>query len=132
MPFESSRAVQRPSEVLRICLEISRQRAFLLPALAGGAGFATIVVLQEVSPFVFQQHFGLATDQYGSLGLLLGAAYFGGAMTVNRLVSRTGSGRLMTAGSVVMTAAGVLMIVCGRCPACRTAAPWWPSWRCTA
>ncbi|MFB9395964.1 MFS transporter [Streptomyces echinatus] len=111
VPFESSRAVQRPSEVLRICLEISRQRAFLLPALAGGAGFATIVVLQEVSPFVFQQHFGLATDQYGSLGLLLGAAYFGGAMTVNRLVSRTGSGRLMTAGSVVMTAAGVLMIV---------------------
>ncbi|WP_234016840.1 MFS transporter [Streptomyces sp. LaPpAH-108] len=111
VPFESARAVQRPSEVLRICLEISGQRAFLLPALAGGAGFATIVLLQEVSPFVFQQHFGLATDQYGSLGLLLGLAYFAGAMTVNRLVSRTGSGRLMTAGALVMTATGVLMIV---------------------
>lgn len=111
VPFASSRAVQPPSEVLRICLDISRQPRFLLPALAGGAGFATIVLLQEVSPFVFQQHFGLATDQYGSLGLLLGAAYFAGAMTVNRLVARAGSGRLMTAGSIVMTAAGALMIV---------------------
>ncbi|MET7847591.1 MFS transporter [Streptomyces avermitilis] len=111
VPFESGRAVQRPAEVLRICLTISRQPAFLLPALAGGAGFATIVMLQEVSPFVFQQHFGLATDTYGSLGLLLGAAYFAGAMTVNRRVARTGAGRLMTAGSVIMTASGVLMIV---------------------
>ncbi|MEU1450637.1 MFS transporter [Streptomyces avermitilis] len=111
VPFESGRAVQRPAEVLRICLSISRQPAFLLPALAGGAGFATIVMLQEVSPFVFQQHFGLATDTYGSLGLLLGAAYFAGAMTVNRRVARTGAGRLMTAGSVIMTASGVLMIV---------------------
>lgn len=110
VPFESGRTVQRPSEVLRICLTISRQPGFLLPALAGGAGFATIVLLQEVSPFVFQEHFGLATDQYGSLGLLLGAAYFAGAMTVNRLVARAGSGRLMTAGSIVMTATGVLMI----------------------
>ncbi|MFI1968328.1 MFS transporter [Streptomyces cinnamoneus] len=111
VPFESSRAVQRPSEVLRTCLTISRQRGFLLPALAGGAGFATIVLLQEVGPFVFQQHFGLATDQYGSLGLLLGAAYFAGALTVNRLVSTVGSGRLMTAGAIVMTAAGIAMIV---------------------
>lgn len=111
VPFEPSRAVQPPSEVLRICLAVARQPAFLLPALAGGAGFATIVMLQEVSPFVFQQHFGLATDEYGSLGLLLGAAYFAGAMTVNRFVARAGSARLMTAGSLVMTAAGVLMIV---------------------
>ncbi|WP_330458646.1 MFS transporter [Streptomyces sp. NBC_00820] len=111
VPFESSRVVQQPSEVLRICLTISRQPGFLLPALAGGAGFATIVMLQEVSPFVLQEHFGLATDQYGSLGLLLGAAYFAGAMTVNRLVARAGSDRLMTAGSILMTAAGVLMTV---------------------
>ncbi|GAA3030229.1 hypothetical protein GCM10020000_03600 [Streptomyces olivoverticillatus] len=105
VPFASSRAERRPSEVLRICLAIGRQPGFLLPALAGGAGFATIVMLQEVSPFVFQQHFGLAPEQYGSLGLLLGAAYFAGALTVNRLVAKVGSGRLMTAGSIVMTAA---------------------------
>ncbi|KJY41628.1 major facilitator transporter [Streptomyces sp. NRRL B-1568] len=111
VPFASSRAERRPSEVLRICLAIGRQPGFLLPALAGGAGFATIVMLQEVSPFVFQQHFGLAPEQYGSLGLLLGAAYFAGALTVNRLVAKVGSGRLMTAGSIVMTAAGLVMTV---------------------
>ncbi|MBC2876513.1 MULTISPECIES: MFS transporter [Streptomyces] len=111
VPFAPGRAVRRPSEVLRICLAIGGRPGFLLPALAGGAGFATIVLLQEVAPFVFRERFGLTADRYGSLGLLLGAAYFAGAMTVNRLVGRVGAGRLMAAGAAVMTAAGAATVV---------------------
>ena len=65
--------------------------------LARGLGFATTVTLQEVSPFVFQEHFRLAVTSFGSIGLLLGVAYFSGAMLVNRVV-KLGGVRLMMPG----------------------------------
>ncbi|RBH45880.1 MFS transporter, partial [Pseudomonas sp. MWU13-2860] len=59
---------------------ILRRPGFLWPACAGGLGFATTVTLQEVSPFVFQEHFGLAVAGFGNVGLLIGLSYFSGAM----------------------------------------------------
>nr|WP_184906388.1 MFS transporter [Amycolatopsis umgeniensis] len=91
-------------------LRILTVPAFLRPTIAAGLGFATIVLLQEVAPFVFQQHFGLSVDQYGSLGLLFGLAYFGGALLVNRLASSKGSPWLTRAGALVMTGAGALTV----------------------
>ncbi|ERE13923.1 hypothetical protein O166_23430, partial [Pseudogulbenkiania ferrooxidans EGD-HP2] len=67
--------------------QILRRPGFVLPACAGGLGFATTVTLQEVSPFVFQEHFGLAVASFGNVGLLIGLAYFSGAMVVNRTVA---------------------------------------------
>lgn len=87
-----------------------RRPGFLWPACAGGLGFATTVTLQEVSPFVFQEHFGLTVTSFGSIGLLLGVAYFSGAMLVNRLVSRLGGVRLMHAGAVLIALATTLML----------------------
>jgi len=94
----------------RIYLCILTTPAFLLPTVAAGLGFATIVLLQEVSPFVFQQHFGLSVDGYGNVGLLIGLSYFAGAMTVNRLAASAGSARLMRVGALVMTGAGLVLI----------------------
>ncbi|KUJ67161.1 MFS transporter [Streptomyces albus subsp. albus] len=111
VPFEPGRAERSSGGTAGTRLGILRQPGFLRPACAGGLGFATVVMLQEVSPFVFQQRFGLDADAYGSVGLLLGLAYFSGAMAVNRLVGRVGAGRLMRAGALVMTASAVLIAV---------------------
>ncbi|MDH6132770.1 DHA1 family bicyclomycin/chloramphenicol resistance-like MFS transporter [Kitasatospora sp. MAA4] len=97
--------------MVRIYLRILTVRAFLLPTVAGGLGFATIVLLQEVAPFVIQQHFGMSVEAYGNFGLLFGLAYFAGAMMVNRLAASAGSAWLMRTGALVMTASGLLMIV---------------------
>ncbi|MEU9691548.1 MFS transporter [Amycolatopsis japonica] len=103
--------------MVRIYLRILTVPAFLRPTIAAGLGFATIVLLQEVAPFVFQRHFGLSADQYGGLGLLFGLAYFAGALLVNRLAGRKGSPWLMRAGALVMTGAGLLTIVLWLVPA---------------
>jgi MFS family permease len=103
-------AQNRLASTNRIYLCILTTPAFLLPTVAAGLGFATIVLLQEVAPFVFQQHFGLSVDGYGNVGLLIGLSYFAGAMTVNRLAASAGSARLMRVGALVMTGAGVILI----------------------
>ncbi|OLZ82985.1 MFS transporter [Chromobacterium violaceum] len=92
--------------------QILRRPGFVLPACAGGLGFATTVTLQEVSPFVFQEHFGLAVASFGNVGLLIGLAYFSGAMTVNRTVAKLGGKKLMRAGALLMAAATVAMLLC--------------------
>ncbi|PTU72381.1 MFS transporter [Chromobacterium haemolyticum] len=90
---------------------ILRRPGFLWPACAGGLGFATTVTLQEVSPFVFQEHFGLAVAGFGNVGLLIGLSYFSGAMVVNRLVARVGGLRLMRAGAALLAAATLAMLL---------------------
>lgn len=93
-------------------LSMLRRPGFLWPACAGGLGFATTVTLQEVSPFVFQKHFGLSVASFGSVGLLIGLAYLGGAMLVNRTVARVGGVRLMHAGAGLIGAATLAMLLC--------------------
>ncbi|WP_374420300.1 MFS transporter [Chromobacterium sp.] len=90
---------------------ILRRPGFLWPACAGGLGFATTVTLQEVSPFVFQEHFGLPVAGFGNVGLLIGLSYFSGAMVVNRLVARVGGLRLMRAGAALLAAATLAMLL---------------------
>ncbi|MEU6988694.1 MFS transporter [Streptomyces sp. NPDC046324] len=88
---------------------IARRSGFLPSACAGGLGFAAIVTLQEVTPFVFEEHFGLSVATYGTLGLLIGISYFAGAVTVNRTVSTAGMTSLMRRGTLVIATSGVAM-----------------------
>ncbi|TCO18099.1 putative MFS family arabinose efflux permease [Kribbella steppae] len=110
LPLEPGQGRNRLAGANRIYLCILTTPAFLLPTVAAGLGFATIVLLQEVAPFVFQQHFGLSVDGYGNVGLLIGLSYFAGAMTVNRLAASAGSARLMRIGALVMTGSGLLLV----------------------
>ncbi|WP_199225923.1 MFS transporter [Chromobacterium sp. Panama] len=110
LPLQAGRpaaAASGPSPYWRIL----RRPGFLWPACAGGLGFATTVTLQEVSPFVFQEHFGLAVAGFGNVGLLIGLSYFSGAMVVNRLVARVGGLRLMRAGAALLAAATLAMLL---------------------
>ncbi|MFJ8667787.1 MFS transporter [Streptomyces sp. NPDC093600] len=122
LPLEPGRDKRDSTGMLRTYLGILGVRQFLLPTVAGGLGFATIVLLQEVAPFVTQERFGLSAAAYGNLGLLFGLAYFAGAMLVNRLVSTVGSAWLMRLGAVVMTCSGVLMFALWLVPGVPTTA----------
>ena len=85
---------------------------FFWPACAGGIGFAITVTLQEVSPFVLQQGFALEVTTFGSLGLLIGIAYFAGAMTVNRRVAQVGRPPADAPGAalILLAASGMLLL----------------------
>ncbi|MBN3786748.1 multidrug effflux MFS transporter [Burkholderia sp. Ac-20353] len=112
VPLKAGRRTAVTSGMAGTYWAMLRRQGFLWPACAGGLGFATTVTLQEVSPFVFQEHFRLAVTSFGSIGLLLGVAYFSGAMLVNRIVSRLGGVRLMHAGAALIALATTLMLAC--------------------
>jgi DHA1 family bicyclomycin/chloramphenicol resistance-like MFS transporter len=109
IPMQAGRHAASDGNTLGNYFGIFRHPGFFWPACAGGLGFATTVTLQEVSPFVFQEHFHLAIADFGYLGLLIGLSYFSGAMLVNRLVGRVGGKRLMQAGAGLIAAATLLI-----------------------
>ncbi|WP_421414839.1 MFS transporter [Serratia plymuthica] len=111
LPLEAGRAVgQRPAMAATYWCILLRP-GFFWPACVGGVGFATTVTLQEVSPFVMQQGFGLNVTAFGALGLVIGVAYFTGAMAVNRTVARLGGRRLMQVGTSMVALATVAIML---------------------
>jgi len=114
LPLEAGRTLgQRPAMVATYWLILCRP-GFFWPAIVGGLGFATTVTLQEVSPFIMQQGFGLNVTAFGALGLVIGVAYFTGAMAVNRTVARIGGKRLIQAGtSIVAVTTIAIMLLWG-------------------
>ncbi|MFC9893756.1 MFS transporter [Nocardia sp. NPDC127579] len=84
-------------------------RIFLAAAVAGGLGFAVIVVIQQRSAFVFADGFDLPPWVFGLFGVLYGAAYLGGATYVRRRVSGVGARAMMRQGAWIMLAGCVLI-----------------------
>lgn len=82
---------------------------FYKPAIAGGLGFGAIVLVQQLSPFLFAGRFGLQPWAFGAFGILYGVAYFTGAIYVNRYAKKVGSRPVMRRGVAIMVAAGVLL-----------------------
>ncbi|MHC8315742.1 MFS transporter [Pseudomonas sp. LB3P31] len=87
-------------------------RAFLLPALAGGLGYGVIIAFNTAAPLILQGPFNWSAVEYGLLGWPISAAYFLGALAVNALVLRTGQRRLMKVG-VGLALAGSLVMLLG-------------------
>ncbi|MDW5501401.1 MFS transporter [Pseudomonas lundensis] len=112
LPLEAGRTVDQRPAMAATYWHILRRPGFFWPAIVGGLGFATTVTLQEVSPFIMQQGFGLNVTAFGALGLVIGVAYFTGAMIVNRTVARFGGKRLMQAGTsiVAVTTAAIMLL----------------------
>ncbi|WP_392587379.1 MFS transporter [Serratia ureilytica] len=111
LPLEVGRAGGVRPAMAATYFAILRRPGFFWPACVGGLGFATTVTLQEVSPFVMQQEFGLNVTAFGALGLVIGVAYFSGALTVNRTVARLGGKKLMQAGSGIVALATVAILL---------------------
>lgn len=90
---------------------ILRHRAFLLPALAGGLGYGVIIAFNTAAPLILQGPFNWSAVEYGLLGWPISAAYFLGALGVNRFVVRTGQHWLMSLGvGLVLAGSGVMLL----------------------
>jgi predicted MFS family arabinose efflux permease len=111
LPLEAGRARGPRPAMVATYFAILRRPGFFWPACVGGLGFATTVTLQEVSPFVMQQGFGLNVTAFGALGLVIGIAYFSGALAVNRTVARVGGKKLMQTGSGIVALATVAILI---------------------
>ncbi|RFT78470.1 MFS transporter [Serratia marcescens] len=111
LPLEAGRTRGPRPAMAATYFAILRRPGFFWPACVGGLGFATTVTLQEVSPFVMQQGFGLNVTAFGVLGLVIGIAYFSGALTVNRTVARVGGKKLMQTGSGIVALATVAILL---------------------
>ncbi|MHC8321872.1 multidrug effflux MFS transporter [Pseudomonas sp. GB2N2] len=90
---------------------ILRDRAFLLPALAGGLGYGVIIAFNTAAPLILQGPFKWSAVDYGWLGWPISAAYFLGALAVNGLVLRIGQRRLMTTGVGLVMAGSLVMLL---------------------
>ncbi|AQT62567.2 MFS transporter [Serratia marcescens] len=111
LPLEAGRDRGPRPAMTATYFAILQRPGFFWPACVGGLGFATTVTLQEVSPFVMQQGFGLNVTAFGALGLVIGIAYFSGALTVNRTVARVGGKKLMQTGSGIVALATVTILI---------------------
>ncbi|MGL6192322.1 MFS transporter [Serratia nevei] len=111
LPLEAGRDRGPRPAMTATYFAILQRPGFFWPACVGGLGFATTVTLQEVSPFVMQQGFGLNVTAFGALGLVIGIAYFSGALTVNRTVARVGGKKLMQTGSGIVALATVAILI---------------------
>ncbi|PJI67146.1 MFS transporter [Serratia sp. TKO39] len=111
LPLEAGRDRGPRPAMTATYFAILQRPGFFWPACVGGLGFATTVTLQEVSPFVMQQGFGLNVTAFGALGLVIGIAYFSGALTVNRTVARVGGEKLMQTGSGIVALATVTILI---------------------
>lgn len=86
-------------------------QVFIASAVAGGIGFAIIVMIQQKSAFIFSDRFALQPWAFGLFGVLYGAAYLAGATYVRRVVRRVGARAMMRQGAWIMLAGCVLIIV---------------------
>ncbi|WP_458130819.1 MFS transporter [Pseudomonas sp. R3-41] len=90
--------------------QIFRQRAFLLPALAGGLGYGVIVAFNTAAPLILQESFHWSAIEYGLLGWPISAAYLLGALAVNAFVLRTGQRRMMGWGIALVLGGSMTML----------------------
>ncbi|MGR5109018.1 MFS transporter [Vibrio jasicida] len=92
-------------------MKIVKDQGFLIPCIQGGLGFATIVILQEVSPFIFDHDLQLTSQLFGFFGLAIGVTYFLGSVYVKRYVTKVGSQRLMNRGTYILLTGVLLMLI---------------------
>ncbi|MCG6362289.1 MFS transporter [Vibrio fluvialis] len=91
-------------------LTILQDKGFLVPCVQGGLGFATIVTLQQASPFVFAETLHLSSQWFGVFGLAIGLVYLLGSLHVKRYVTQIGSQPMLRRGAYCVAMGALLML----------------------
>ncbi|EKO3416639.1 MFS transporter [Vibrio fluvialis] len=99
-----------PSAFSTHYLTILQDKGFLVPCIQGGLGFATIVTLQQASPFVFAETLDLSSQWFGVFGLAIGLVYLLGSLHVKRHVTRIGSQPMLRRGAYCVAMGALLML----------------------
>ncbi len=79
--------------------------------LASGGAFAGMFAYISGTPFVFMEVFGVSPRTYGLLFAVHVLAIMGGAWTNRRLVARFGPAGMMAAGTRLLLAAGLALLI---------------------
>lgn len=87
--------------------KVGRERSFIVYALVGTLGFASIFAYIAGSPFVLQDIYGLSPQVFGLVFAMNAAGLVLGAQVNGHLVRRVGSGPLLSFGLVVMAIGGL-------------------------
>lgn len=112
---ETLPADQRMAFRSRACLRtyagIASDRQFLRPALALAAVFFFLFAYIGGAAYVYQHHYGLSVEAFGTLFGATGIAILLGAITAGRLVARKGLGRLALVGAGCMLLGSLLVLI---------------------
>jgi DHA1 family bicyclomycin/chloramphenicol resistance-like MFS transporter len=101
----------RLGQTLRVFAMLLRDRSFLVPTLAGGAGFAAMFAYISGSSYVLQEVHGLSPQQYSAVFGLNAATLILLSQVSGRIVGRTGPTRLLVTGACTsVVGAGVLVV----------------------
>ncbi|MFC5474546.1 MFS transporter [Paraherbaspirillum soli] len=111
IPFAAVPRKEPAQASWRIYAAILCHAGFLRPALAGGLGYAAITAFNTCAPLILQGQFHWTAKDYGLLGWPISAAYFLGAIVVNKFVLKIGRQRLMTLGIALMLCGSGTMIL---------------------
>ncbi|GGU50798.1 Bcr/CflA family drug resistance efflux transporter [Pseudomonas laurentiana] len=107
----NQRMALRPIACLRTYGRIAADPQFLRPALALAAVFFFLFAYIGGAAYVYQHHYGLSVEAFGSLFGATGIAILLGAITAGRLVARKGLGRLALAGAGCMLVGSLLVLI---------------------
>jgi DHA1 family bicyclomycin/chloramphenicol resistance-like MFS transporter len=88
-----------------------RDPGFLIPSLAGGAGFTAMFAYISGSSYVLQEVHGLSAQQYSAVFGLNAATLVLLSQLSARLVRRTGARALLVAGAAVSFLGGVVLVM---------------------
>ena len=96
---------------VRVFAGLLRDRGFLIPAVAGGAGFAAMFGYIAVSPYVLQELHGLSPQAYSGVFAANATALITLSQVSGRLVHRTGPARLLLAGAATSATGAAVLIL---------------------
>jgi DHA1 family bicyclomycin/chloramphenicol resistance-like MFS transporter len=96
---------------LRIFAMLLRDRRFVLPTLAGGAGFAAMFAYISGSSYVLQDVHGLSAQEFSAVFGLNATVLIALSQVSARVVGRTGPRRLLLIGTATQVVGGVLLVV---------------------
>ncbi|KQH87278.1 MFS transporter [Vibrio furnissii] len=109
-PLKGPAQPQRTPGASTHYLTIIQDKGFLVPCVQGGLGFATIVTLQQASPFVFAETLHLSSQWFGVFGLAIGLVYLLGSLHVKRHVTQIGSQPMLRRGAYCVAMGALLML----------------------
>jgi MFS transporter, DHA1 family, multidrug resistance protein len=100
----------RPGEMLRNYRSLLRHRAYLGYVLCCTFAYGGIFAFISGSSFVLVERIGLAPSQYGFCFAAVVVGYIIGTLLTGRLARRRGGDRLILAGGLLATAAGLALV----------------------
>ncbi len=88
-----------------------RDRGFLVPSVAGGAGFAAMFAYIAGSPYVLQELHGLSPQAYSAVFAANATALITLSQVSGRIVHRTGPARLLLTGAATSATGAAVLVV---------------------